>query len=84
LPHTREYRKAWILFEAGALSKSLDKSRVCTLLFDLDAADVKGPLTSFQATKFVREDFKRLVATINNSSADSRLEPQVFENVFDM
>lgn len=74
----------WILFESGALSKSLDKARVCTLLFNLDAADVKGPLTSFQATKFVREDFKRLVSTINNTAGDAKLETSVLDSVFEM
>ncbi|MBN2208333.1 MAG: TIR domain-containing protein [Candidatus Coatesbacteria bacterium] len=81
---TQENAQApWILFEAGALSKYLEKARVCTLLFDLDAADVKGPLTSFQATKFAREDFKRLVGTINNTAGDAKLEPTVLDSVFD-
>ncbi|HUU10570.1 MAG TPA: hypothetical protein VM431_08540 [Phycisphaerae bacterium] len=75
--------RPWILFESGALSKSLDKARVCTLLFNLDAADVKGPLTSFQATKFVRDDFKRLVSTINSTAGEAKLETSVLESVFD-
>lgn len=76
--------KPWILFEAGALSKSLERSRVCTLLFDVDPSDVKGPLTSFQATRFTREDFKRLFAAINSAAGDSRLETPVLDNVFEM
>lgn len=76
--------KPWIIFEAGALSKSIEKSRVCTLLFDLDPAEVKGPLTSFQATRFLKEDFKRLVITINAAAGDSRLETPVLDTVFDM
>ncbi len=76
--------KPWILFESGALSKSLDKARVCTLLFNLDPADVKGPLTSFQATKFAEDDFKRLVCTINNTAGDGKLETAVLDSVFDM
>jgi hypothetical protein len=76
--------KPWIIFEAGALSKSLEKSRVCTLLFDIDPADVKGPLTSFQGTRFLREDFKRLFSAINSAAGDSRLESTVLDNVFDM
>lgn len=76
--------KPWILFEAGALSKSIDKSRVCTLLFNLEPADVKGPLTSFQSTRFEREDFKRLVGTINNAAGDSKLESPVLDSVFNM
>jgi hypothetical protein len=43
--------KPWLLFEAGALSKSLEKGLVCTLLFGLEPADIKGPLTQF-AVKF--------------------------------
>lgn len=76
--------KPWILFEAGALSKSLERSRVCTLLFDVDPSDVKGPLTSFQATRFMREDFKRLFAAINSAAGDSRLETPVLDKVFEM
>ncbi len=76
--------KPWILFEAGALSKSIDKSRVCTLLFDIEPADVKGPLTSFQSTRFQRDDFKRLITTINNSAEESKLDAAVLENVFEM
>jgi hypothetical protein len=74
----------WIPFEAGALSKSIDKGRVCTLLFDLEPSDVKGPLTSFQGTRFLREDFKRLATTINNAAGDSGIDPLVLDGVFDM
>jgi hypothetical protein len=82
---TRENtERPWILFEAGALSKSIEKGRVCTLLFDLEAADVKGPLTNFQGTRFAKDDFKRLIVTINAAAGDSRLEPAVLEDVFDM
>ena len=76
--------KPWIIFEAGALSKSLEKSRVCTLLFDIDPTDVKGPLTSFQGTRFLRDDFKRLFSAINSAAGDSRLEAPVLDKVFDM
>lgn len=76
--------KAWILFEAGALSKSFEKSRVCTILFNLDTTDLKGPLTSFQTTRFNKDDIKRLVDTINNAAGDDKLEHQILENVFAM
>jgi hypothetical protein len=74
----------WILFEAGALSKSIDKSRVCTLLFNIESADVKGPLTSFQSTRFARDDFRRLVGTINNAAGDAKLAAEVLDSVFEM
>jgi len=50
--------RPWILFEAGALSKKINKSNVCTLLFNLEPTDLSGPLASFQSTKFEKADFK--------------------------
>lgn len=74
----------WILFEAGALSKNIDSSKVCTLLFEVDSTDLKGPLTTFQTTKFEKDDFKKLVKTINNSGGESKLDDAVLNEVFDM
>jgi len=39
--------RPWILFEAGALTKGLTKSRVCPLLIDLEKNDVRDPLGQF-------------------------------------
>lgn len=76
--------KPWILFEAGALSKNFGKANVCTILFNLDNADLTGPLTSFQATRFDKTDFKKLLVTINNTGGDSKLESAVLNDVFEM
>lgn len=76
--------KPWILFEAGALSKNFGKANVCTILFNLDSADFSGPLTSFQATKFDKADFKKLLITVNNTGGDLKLEPAVLNDVFEM
>jgi hypothetical protein len=63
---TREnIRAPWIMFEAGALSKSLDKSHVCPILFGVSATDIEGPLKQFQCTAFVKADVKYLITTIN-------------------
>jgi hypothetical protein len=53
-------------------------------LFNIEPADVKGPLTSFQSTRFAPDDFKRLVATINNTAGDGKLEASVLDSVFEM
>ncbi len=76
--------KPWILFEAGALSKNFGKANVCTILFNLDSADLTGPLTSFQATKFDKTDFKKLLQTINNTGGELKLESAVLNDVFEM
>lgn len=46
---TRENLTApWLLFEAGALSKSLDVARVCPFLFGIEKTDIeRGPLLQF-------------------------------------
>jgi hypothetical protein len=60
---------SWILFESGALSKTLDAgTRVCTyLLAGLRPQDVERPLGMFQATASNKEDSKRLVHAINKA-----------------
>ena len=46
---TRDNLEApWIMFEAGALSKSVKRARIIPLLFDIEATDIKGPLLQFQ------------------------------------
>lgn len=74
----------WMLFEAGAISKTLDNSKVCPILFGLDNSDFKGPLTQFQTSQFNKTDFKKLVRTLNSSLSENKLEDKVFDEVFEM
>lgn len=59
----------WLLFEAGALSKTRDpKTRVWTyLLADLTITDLTDPLAMFNATKAEEEDTRKLVHSINTN-----------------
>jgi hypothetical protein len=52
-------------FEAGALSKSVDTSRVSPFLLGLRPAELTGPLSQFQATLPNLEDVTRLVKSMN-------------------
>ena len=54
-----------ILFEAGAISKSVSESRVYTLLAGVEIADLKWPLAQFQATSLQRHDIKKMLCDIN-------------------
>jgi hypothetical protein len=63
---TSENRDArWILFEAGALSRTGKK--VWTVLLDLDPADIAPPLSWFQHTKAEKEDILLMVESINKT-----------------
>ncbi len=70
----------WIMFEAGALSKTLDIAHVCPLLFEIEPSDLKGPLVQFQTTKLLEEDFKKLIHTINKCLKDKISDAQIEES----
>lgn len=56
---------AWLLFEAGAISKALESSRVCPVVLDMEPTDVKGPLAQFQATRPTSDEIRHLLGTLN-------------------
>ena len=75
----------WILYEAGALSKTLDaKTRVCTyLLGGLESRNLKPPLGLFQWTKADRADTHKLVHTINKHLDATPVQEARLDTLFD-
>jgi hypothetical protein len=55
----------WVLFEAGALSKSMLDGKVIPLLYGLDMSDLSGPLKQFQAQKVEQDGIMEVVKAIN-------------------
>lgn len=74
----------WLLFEAGALSKTRDpKAHVWTyLLADLKPQDVKDPLAMFQATIAEKEDTRKLIHSINKNLDAGVVEARL-DHLFD-
>lgn len=75
----------WMLFEAGALSKTKD-AYVCTLLIDLTPAGVEPPLGQFQHTLCEKLDIARLARTINaivTREGEKGLSDAVLAEVFE-
>jgi len=60
----------WLLFEAGALSKSLDASAVTPYLLDVEPSDLTGPLAQFQAKQASREPTFELVRSLNQATTN--------------
>jgi hypothetical protein len=74
----------WILFEAGALSKTLQNTFVCPLLIGLDPSDVKPPLAQFQATRAKKDDILKLLKTLNGALGASALQEAHIDEAFDV
>ena len=60
----------WLLFEAGALSKSIAKSRVVPYLVGIDQSGVASPLSQFQAVEADRSGTASLLTSIDEASSD--------------
>jgi len=75
--------KDWVLFEAGALSKTVESTLVCPLLIDLEPSDVTGPLAQFQATRSTKGDLLKLLQTFNGALGDSSLTNEHVTEAFD-
>ena len=74
----------WIMFEAGALSSSLEKSRVVPILFGIESTDVSGPLVQFQSAHFEKEEIAKVVKTINAELKENALPLDTLQSVFEM
>lgn len=80
---TRENLAApWLNFEAGALSKSFDKSHVSPFLFQIDRNDVQGPLLQFQSTIFDKDDVLKLARSINTACDPCLLDENRLDSIF--
>jgi hypothetical protein len=79
---SRQFRES-LLFEAGALSKTLEKTFVCPYLVNLQPADVRGPLSQFQMTTAEKEETRKLLHTINKALGDQALQPGQVNAAFD-
>ncbi|MBP7070976.1 MAG: TIR domain-containing protein [Methanothrix sp.] len=72
----------WLLFEAGALSKIIDKTRVCPYLLGLEPTDVMGPLSQFQAVVAEKDGTKKLLQTINHVQIENALPEDRLNTIF--
>lgn len=74
----------WLNFEAGALSKSMDKSYVSPFLFDIKRSEVNGPILQFQSTIFEKEDIKKLIITLNKACGEGLLTDERITKTFEV
>jgi hypothetical protein len=74
----------WLLFESGALSKSVKEASVFTLLVGgLRISDIEGPLSHFQHTLFEKEDFFKLISAINDKQEIHKQDAVRLRKIFE-
>jgi hypothetical protein len=73
----------WIMFEAGAISRSVDQAKVCPVLFGVEKTDVEPPLSIFQATSFNKDEIRQLLTVINRATNDASLSDKDLDVVFE-
>jgi hypothetical protein len=67
-------QEPWLNFEAGALSKSVEESRVHLFLLAVSPSQLSdGPLSQFQATEPTKDEVRKLVRAINQFAGDAKL-----------
>lgn len=74
----------WLTFEAGALSKTMDKSFVCPFLFNIKRSEVDGPILQFQSTILEKDDIKKLLKTLNKACGEDKLTEDRLDKAFDV
>lgn len=75
---------SWLNFEAGALSKSIEQSKVCPFLVDLKPSDITdSPILQFQMANATQEDVFKLFKSINQNLGDSKLNEDVLSTTFE-
>jgi len=75
----------WILFESGVLSRSVERTHVCTFLFGIKPSDIPrdSPLLRFQATILEKSDVQRLLGTINSAQGEHKISEDLLERSFE-
>lgn len=73
----------WMLFEAGALARSIDASRVAPFLIDLKPTDIIGPLAQFNNFIHKKKSIRKLIQTINASLECEALDHNRLEMAFE-
>lgn len=74
----------WLNFEAGALGKSVDKSKVSPFLFGIKRSEVEGPILQFQSTIYEEEDLLKLIRSINKTCTENCIDEGRLDKSFNV
>jgi len=72
----------WLVFEAGALSKTVEQTFVCPMLYDMAPSQLSGPLSQFQASTFERAGVFRVLQNLNGALSSEKLQDADLVEIF--
>lgn len=75
---------SWLHFEAGALSKALDQSRICPMGLNLKPGQIAGPLSQFQAVTLDKSGMLKVLNTLNKLMVDQTIQDTELSEIFDV
>ncbi len=73
----------WLLFEAGALAKTVDRALVVPYLLDIAPTDVQGPLAQFQGVRATKAETWKLVVGLHRALGTKTLSEIHLRTTFD-
>ena len=73
---------AWLMFEAGAISKTIDNARVFPVLIGLEPSELVSPLNQFQSTTLKKEDFYKMIESLNNQMKEHKRSDKILKEEF--
>lgn len=77
--------KPWLNFESGVLArKFLDGPSLTPFLFNIDSADLTGPLSQFQCACYSEDGVLKLIRSINKRLGPASIDDTVVRAAFDI
>ena len=74
----------WIMFEAGALSKTILHAYVCPYLIELSPSQLSGPLAQFQAATATKEGTSRVLQMLNRALGTLQIPSSELDEIFEV
>lgn len=72
----------WIMFESGALSKTIAQTFVCPLLYKMNPSEIIGPLSQFQANQLTKEGLFLIMNSLNDSLGTQTLKKEKLAEIY--
>jgi hypothetical protein len=78
------FTEPWLMFEAGALSKSVTTARIHPFLVGVEPTELPGPLAQFQATRFSKDETRKLIEALNSEAGKATIPAANLDRSFEV